>query len=94
MARGTGALIPPRGPQTAPEDACVARVKVVVAAEAPGVRLAGEKEAVHLPGNPVQAKLTGVSIDPPCGVSRIVVLADRPRVTLTFAGFASNVKMS
>jgi hypothetical protein len=35
-----------------PEDALVDTVRVVVAAEAPGVTLAGEKWAVHEPGSP------------------------------------------
>jgi hypothetical protein len=51
--------------------ALVARVNVVAAAEAPGVTLTGENVAVHLPGRPVQLKVTGESNVPYCGVNWI-----------------------
>ena len=47
-----------------PKIALVDSVKVVVAVEAPGVTLAGEKEAMHLSGSPEQSKLTAESNEP------------------------------
>ena len=47
----------------------VDRVSVVVAAAAPGVTVAGEKEAVHPRGSPVQLNDTAESNEPYRGVT-------------------------
>jgi len=77
----------------APELALVVSVNVVVVAEAPGVTLAGENEAVHLLGRPVQLKVMGESNAPYCGVTWIVYVADWPAVTDLLDGFAAAVKL-
>jgi hypothetical protein len=75
------------------EAAFVVSVKVVVTLLAPGVTLAGEKEAVHLLGSPVQLKVTGESNGPYWGVSWIVKVADWPAVTVRLVGDALSVKL-
>ena len=75
------------------EAAFVVSVKVVVTLLAPGVTLAGEKEAVHLLGSPVQLKVTGESNGPYWGVSWIVKVADWPAVTDALVGVAPMVKV-
>lgn len=56
--------IEPLAESVEPKNALVDIVKVVVAVEAPGVTLAGEKEAMHLFGSPEQSKLTAESNEP------------------------------
>ena len=70
--RGPKPIIPNSEAAAEPVLALVARVNVVVAAEAPGVTLAAENEAVHLPGSPEQVKVIGASNEPYCGFIWIV----------------------
>jgi hypothetical protein len=74
--------------------ALVARVNVVVAAEAPRVTLAGENEAEHLLGRPEQVKAIGASNEPYCGFTWIVYVAVWPAVTDLLDGFAAVVKLA
>ena len=76
-----------------PALALVARVNVVVAAEAPGVTLVGENVAVHLLGRPVHANVIGELNAPFCGVTWIVYVAVWPAVTDLLDGFAAVVKL-
>jgi hypothetical protein len=62
-------VAPTREVPAALEDAWVLSVKVVVTVEVPGVTLAGEKEAEHLLGSPVQLKDIAESNEPLWGVT-------------------------
>ena len=55
-----------------PEFPVVVSVSVVVTVSAPGVTLAGEKDAVHLPGSPDELKDTEESNGPPSGFTSMV----------------------
>ena len=70
--RGPKPIIPNSEAAAEPVLALVARVNVVVAAEAPGVTLADEKEAAHLLGSPEHVNVIGASNEPYCGFTWIV----------------------
>jgi hypothetical protein len=86
-------VAPIRKAPAALEDARVFSVKVVVTVEVPGVTLAGEKEAEHLLGSPVQPKDIVESNEPLWGVTWTAYIADWPAVTVTLVGDGSRVKM-
>jgi hypothetical protein len=71
--------------------AVVVIVRVVVAALAPGVTVAGAKVQVASEGRPLHAKLTAAA-KPPAGVTESIVVPVWPGVMERLAGLALTVK--
>jgi hypothetical protein len=68
-AGGTKPVRPSKVPTTKPELDFVLRVSAVATTLAPGVTLAGEKDAAQPRGNPVQVKDTEESNEPNWGIT-------------------------
>ena len=78
--------------EAALDGAVVLRVKLELAALAPGVTEIGLKAQVVRAGNPEQESAMALLNAPPRGVTVTVKLADPPRATLALEGEAAMVK--